>query len=200
MRAFKRFAVTITLITPYMQHRMDDTKLEEWEKKRKKIIEREEVSKQDNIRANYHSFFDDATQTFYMPSDHIRMSLIGAGGYVKSKVGNARKSMKNVVAAMFTVIPEKIVIPEFDEIDKRSAVNKNVKARVMVVRPKWNKLEVSFEILIDDDTITKETVEQLLDYSGRYVGIGSYRPEHTGSFGRYEIKKLEEIKEAKGKS
>lgn len=187
------FNVSIKGLTPYMQHRMDDTKLEEWEKRRKKIIEREDVSKEDNLRANYHSFIDE-NGNFYMPSDHIRMSLINAGGYIKSKVGNARKSMKNIVAAMFTINPENIPMPVFDLIDKRSAVNKNVKARVMVVRPKWSTWEVNFKIHIDDDTITKQTVEDLLSYSGRYVGIGSYRPEHTGSFGRYEVTKLDLVK------
>lgn len=187
------YDVTIKGLTPYMQHRMDDTKLDEWERRRKKIIEREDVSKEDNLRANYHAFIDEQGN-FYMPSDHIRMSLINAGGYIKSKVGNARKSMKNIVAAMFTINPENIPMPVFDLIDKRSAVNKNVKARVMVVRPKWLIWEVSFQIHIDDDTITRGTVEDLLSYSGRYVGIGSYRPEHTGSFGRYEVIKLNLIK------
>ena len=36
-----------------------------------------------------------------IPTEQIKGSLIGAGAMLKSKVGNARKSMKNIVAGMF---------------------------------------------------------------------------------------------------
>jgi len=184
----KTYQVEIKGNTPYMQHRMDDQKLEEWEKNRKKIIERDDVHQEDLKRALFHSYQDD--DGFFLPAEHIRGSLIGAGGMVKSKVGNSRKSMKNIVAGMFFVTPEKIRLPDFDEIDKRSAVNKNVKARVISIRPKWNHWKVSFELLVDNDTITTETVREILENAGRYIGIGSFRPTNNGMFGRYEIVKL----------
>lgn len=187
------YAVTIKGITPYMQHRMDDSKLETWEKNRRKIIEREDINKEDLLRALFHSYTDIEGQ-FYLPSEHIRVALINAGGYMKSKVGNARKSMKNVVAAMFIVNPEKIHLPAFDDVDKRSAVNKNVKARIIVIRPKWNAgWKVKFNLFIDDDTMTKETISELLNYAGRYVGLGSYRPANNGYFGRFEVDKIEKV-------
>ena len=37
----KKYQINIKGVTPYMQHRMDDQKLEDWEKQRGKIIERE---------------------------------------------------------------------------------------------------------------------------------------------------------------
>lgn len=174
-----------------MQHRMDDEKLEAWEKRRKKIIEREDVGTADELLALYHSYTDE-NGAHYLPSEHIRVALINAGAFIKAKVGNARKSMKNIVAAMFTINPEQIDLPKFDTIDKRSAVNKNVKARIVVKRPKWNAgWTVSFKIFVDDSTITKETVADLLDYAGRYVGIGSYRPQNNGPFGRFEVESIE---------
>lgn len=174
-----------------MQHRMDDTKLESWEKNRKKIIERDDIAQEDLNRAIFHSY-STVDGLFYIPSEHIRVALINAGGYMKSKVGNAKKSMKNIVAAMFMVSPEKISIPQFDEVDKRSAVNKNNKARVMVIRPKWQEgWRGEFTLVIDDNTMTKETVIELLNYAGRYVGIGSYRPANNGFFGRFEVEQIE---------
>lgn len=186
-----KYSVTIKGVTPYMQHRMDDTKLEQWEVRRKKIIEREGLDTEDEKVAAFHAFSDE-DGNYYMPSDHIRMAMINAGGFIKSKVGNARKSMKNVVAAMFTVSPEQITLPRFDVVDKRSAVNKNVKARIIVKRPKWNEgWKATFTLLIDDDTITQDTVKDLLNYAGRYVGIGSYRPQNNGFFGRFEIEDIQ---------
>ena len=47
----KKYKVIIEGVTPYMQHRMDDTKLDQWEKLRPPIHERPEVSHEDAVRA-----------------------------------------------------------------------------------------------------------------------------------------------------
>ena len=97
----QKFRITIKSKSAYMQHRMDDAKLEAWEKSRGKIIERPEVSQEDNVRAEFHCYRDLKTNQCYIPSEQIRQALINAGSFMKSKMGNARKSMKNIVAAMF---------------------------------------------------------------------------------------------------
>lgn len=187
----KKYKVKIVGVTPYMQHRMDDTKLEEWEKNRKLIIERDDVSKEDYKRAIFHSYND--VNGFYIPSEHIKGSLIGAGNYMKSKVGNVKKSMKNIVASMFFIDEPKLYINKNFDIDKRSAVNKNIKARVISIRPKWEKWDVEFTLSIDNDTITTSTIQQLLEYAGSYVGIGSYRPTNNGWFGKFKVDSILEL-------
>ena len=181
----KKYKVKIKGVTPYMQHRMDDQKLEDWEKNRKLIIERDDISKEDNIRAEFHAYSDG--KGFYIPAEHIKGSLIGGGAMVKAKVGNTRKSMKNIVAGMFFIEEEKLRLPKEYTIDKRSAVNNNIKARIIVVRPKWEKWKTEFVLRVDNDTITTETVKEILKNAGQYIGIGSFRPTKNGSFGRYDV-------------
>lgn len=182
----KSYQLTLKSLSPYMQHRMDDISLSEWEKCRKQIIERPEISQADVHRAEYHSY---RTQEglCYIPAEHFRQSLINAGTYMKSKVGARSKSMKTIVAATFMIAPDEILIPDWDIIDKRSAVNKNIKGRVMVIRPKWTEWEVSVTMNCSESTITKETIQQLFEYAGNYVGIGSFRPTNNGLFGRFEV-------------
>lgn len=172
-----------------MQHRMDDQKLEAWEKSRGLIMERPEISHEDAVRAEYHCYRNAAGKCF-IPADQLRGALINAGSAVKAKVGGRSKSMKQVVAAMFMVTPDHIEIPDYDSIDKRSAVNKNVKARVMVIRPKWYTWESEFVLNVMNDSITKETIVQIIEHAGNYVGIGSFRPTNNGMFGRFELKEI----------
>lgn len=181
----KEYKIKIEGVTPYMQHRMDDQKLEEWEKNRKLIIERDDVAKEDQVRAEFHSYRD--KEGFFIPTEQIRGSLIGAGAMVKSKVGNSRKSMKNIVAGMFMIKEEKCRLPSDYEIDKRSAVNRNIKGRVITIRPKWEKWDVEFTLQVDNDTITKETVKEIIENAGQYIGIGSFRPTNNGMFGRFKL-------------
>lgn len=185
----KLFNVKIKGITPYMQHRMDDQKLEEWEKKRGLIHERPEVSQADALRAEYHCYRNTAGQC-YIPADQLRGSFINAGSAVKAKVGGRSKSMKTIVAAMWMVTPEEIQLPDYNAIDKRSAVNKNVKARVISVRPKWTNWNAEFVLDVGEKSTTKEMVTQIIEYAGNYVGIGSFRPTNNGMFGRFEIEEI----------
>jgi glutaredoxin-related protein len=187
----KKFKCSIEGKTPYMQHRMDDQKLEDWEKNRKLIIERDDVAKEDQIRAEFHSYQD--KDGFFIPTEHLKGCLIGGGALVKSKVGNSKKSMKNIVAGMFFIEETKLRLPKDYIIDKRSAVNRNVKARVICIRPKWDEWKADFTLLIDNDTITKETVKEIIEQAGNFIGIGSFRPTNNGSFGRFSLKSIKEI-------
>ncbi len=193
MRSFK---VKVVGVTPYMQHRMDDRKLSEWEKVRGNIVERDHLADTNEKTAAFHAYINGAGE-YFIPAEHFKQSMIKAGSYVKAKVGATTKSMKSIVAAMWRINEIEIPFRKFDEVDSRSAVNKNVKARVMVHRPKWNTWEAEFTLTIDDDEkgkVTIETIESIISYSGRYLGVGSYRPEHTGEFGRFNTESITPIK------
>lgn len=184
------YTVKIEGLTPYMQHRMDDVKLEVWEKNRKHIIERPDVNLEDVKRAEFHCYRG-SNDSCYIPAEQLRIAFINGGGYLKSKVGAGRtKSMKGVIAAVLRVSPEEIPLPDYDLIDKRSAVNKNVKARVMVIRPKWSTWQAEFDLILDNETMTKEMLTELITTTGNYVGIGSYRPTNNGYFGRFKLVEL----------
>lgn len=183
------YTVTLRSLTPYMQARMDDIKLDEWEKLRGVIIERPEVSHETAVRAEYLAYRN-AEGKCFIPSEHIRGSLINGGTFLKSKVGVRTKSMKSIIASTFMVSPDEILLPDYDAIDKRSTVNRNNKARVIVIRPKWTTWEVSFNLEVQEPTITIETITKLIEYSGMFIGIGSFRPTANGLFGKYELVKI----------
>jgi hypothetical protein len=180
------YKVKIEGITPYMQHRMDDLKLEEWEKNRKHIIERPDVNIEDAKRAEFHCYRSLVSDKCFIPAEQLRIAFINGGGYLKSKVGNSKRSMKGVIAAVLQIAPEEILLPDYDQIDKRSAVNKNVKARVMVIRPKWSTWQAEFDMIFDNETLTDQMITELITTTGNYVGIGSYRPTNNGYFGRFK--------------
>ncbi len=75
----KKYSIKIKGKTPYMQHRMDDQSLEDWEKRRGRIIERPDVALEDYKRALFHSY-NNGNGEFFMPSDHLMGAFINAGG------------------------------------------------------------------------------------------------------------------------
>jgi hypothetical protein len=190
----KSYKVKIKGSSPYMQHRMDDQSLDKWEKERHMIIERLGLNTPDQVKAEFHCYRNDDGHCF-IPSSQIKAALIEAGKLVKGKVGSATKSMKNIVAGMFLVTPEQILMPDYDCFDKRSAVNRNVKARIITVRPKWNVgWEAEFTLRVKIDTITEEMIKNIIQYAGEYIGIGSFRPTNNGEFGCYDVVSITEMK------
>lgn len=49
--------------------------------------------------------------------------------------------------------------------------------------------KVRFHIL--DDTITREVFVRHLEQAGKFIGVGRFRPEKNGYYGRYETETLE---------
>lgn len=193
------FKCKVRGITPYMQHRMDDTKLEKWEKSRGQIIERADIPHEDVVRAEFHCYRD-SSGFCYVPAEHLRAALINGSKMFKSKMGTRTVSMKGTVAAMVRVLPEEIRIAEYDMIDKRSVNNQKTKSRVIAIRPKWSEgWEIEFMMEIGEDTLTDKQIFDLLEATGKYIAIGSYRPACNGYFGRFEIASFERVDKKKYK-
>jgi len=53
--------------------------------------------------------------------------------------------------------------------------------------PHFETWEGVIEVHVLDDTITKEVFERVLKEAGNFVGIGQFRPEKGGYFGRFEL-------------
>lgn len=71
------------------------------------------------------------------------------------------------------------------EIDMRRAVIG--KAGVVRCRPKLTKWAANVRLEYDDDFLAVADLIDLLNIGGRTVGVGDFRPEKTGWFGRFRV-------------
>jgi hypothetical protein len=143
--------------------------------------------------------YRDAEGNLFMPTQAVRSSLLtGSAG---TKFAGSRQSPKTIFSA--TVFPAEMratllgpkgkPVTNF-EIQIDSGVNKSTKSRIVIVRPRipeWSMV-VPFEI---DDEFAPSNFDQFLaellrvwNRAGRMAGIGAWRPEKQGKFGRYEIR------------
>jgi hypothetical protein len=104
-----------------------------------------------------------------------------------------RNSIETALVKAFELWAEEDINDKFDSIDKRSAVNRNVKARIIVIRPKWTNWSVELTLNTGKDTFTDAQLKELINTTGMYVGICSYRTTNNGFFGRIELESLEKI-------
>ncbi|HJX50122.1 MAG TPA: hypothetical protein VJ438_01535 [Candidatus Nanoarchaeia archaeon] len=128
----------------------------------------------------------------YQPAECIKQSMIEAGKSFKKGRGNVSKTF----ASFILVTPEAIIHEKQKWIvDRRAVVIPSTKGRVMRNRARFNEWSLSFEIeVLDDDEINAKLLNDVLSQAGHYVGIGDYRPQKKGIYGRFIITSFKEKK------
>lgn len=65
--------------------------------------------------------------------------------------------------------------------------------RVMRTRPRFNKWSLTFVAYWDVDAFDVDLFRQCLESAGRFIGLGDFRPDKGGTFGRYEVAEIKEV-------
>ncbi len=178
-----KIEIAVKGITPLLMNRFHIPDLEE--KPKKKIGE----SKEPPIENKLYLFKGQP----YIPAIYFVRSLINAGkDFQIPKKGKATYS--KVIGATVDVEPEALMItPSTWEIYRISGVNPNTKGRIMISRPRFDEWACTLTVTVEDDAISPATIEEILCHAGRRVGVGDWRPEKKGKFGKFMLAKFEEV-------
>lgn len=181
----KNIEVEITGISPLLQHRfpMDENGDAGPTRKNK-------AQQTDDVENSLYRLSDG---TIYQPAIHIISAMKKAGAKFQIP-GQGKLTFKNLIGSGAVMInPD--AIPHKNQaygIDARPVVVPSTKGRVVRKRPVFNTWRLCFEIEYDASEISAKDIMEILDYAGRRVGIGDFRPEKGGSFGRFMISGFKE--------
>lgn len=189
----KIVSVEVQGVTALLVHRFGEAAQEGKSTRKNIVVEnydpRSEAEKAAYINPDDGSYFLSA---FGIPN------AMGSAG-VNHKMKGTRKTLRFVVPSAVTVTSDIITILDEDgvpaknfEVDSRPVTIPATKGRIMRYRPRWNKWKLQFELLIDESQLAVETAHQLLTEAGASIGIGDFRPEKRGPFGRFRVTKFEE--------
>lgn len=64
--------------------------------------------------------------------------------------------------------------------------------RMERVRPKFDDWSATFSVEYDDELVDRAKLERWIDIGGRRIGLGDWRPEKSGRYGRFELESIEE--------
>ena len=188
----KTIQVEIRGVTALLIHRFGEDTEQKGSTRRieiKRISPREEATKNAYIAKD---------GSFYFSAASIPGTMKNAGSNHKST--GSRKSLRYVVPAAISMLTDAVTIlngksPAKDfEVDSRPVTIPATKGRVMRHRPRFDSWSAKFDLVIDDNMISIETAQQLLTEAGMSYGIGDFRPEKGGPFGRFRIVSWKEQK------
>ena len=67
------------------------------------------------------------------------------------------------------------------------------RSRVLRTRAKFDEWGVAFVVEADDELVDQSQLEAWLDIAGRRIGLGDWRPEKSGVYGRFETESIEAL-------
>lgn len=78
-------------------------------------------------------------------------------------------------------------------VDKRRGVMKNgaSKVAVCIVRPKFPSWGFTLELTLDENICSQDTLRKLFEEAGTNAGLGDFRPQKKGPFGRFKVAEWE---------
>lgn len=181
----KTIKVEIKGITPLLQNRFIQASIEG--KSKKKTGAEKESIVEDKL------YMIDGK--VYQPATHFFGCLINAGKNFQIK-GKRKATYSKLFGSSLNIKPEAIIhkIQDWEPFTTTS-VNPSTKGRMIITRPMLKEWELAFILEILDDNIGIETIKEALDYGGRYVGIGDWRPDKKGKYGQFIVTKFEEMEE-----
>lgn len=130
-------------------------------------------------------YADADTGELFIPGTNIYSSIIGAGIFHKIGKNKVTTTKTSLVPAGLWVLD--LVCPlgttEF-EVDSRSVVNPSTGGRFVIHRPRLDKWRLSYFLEIDASLFTPNLARLLVDHAGSRIGLGDFRPQKKGAFGR----------------
>lgn len=124
----------------------------------------------------------------YQPAEHIRCALIEGGKAFKVKGGKGRATYSKIIGYAVRIVPEALIHKNQKWIvDSRFEVNPSTGGWVMIHRPLFQEWELDFEIDFEEEEIDAIALKEVLDKTGRTVGIGDYSPAKKGPFGQFIV-------------
>ena len=174
----EKISVTIEGTTPILFNRFRDVAIEGKSKKRTGAMAETDI--EDKL------YLDDKGKV-QLPSVYIKNCITEASKQFKI-VGKGKSTYSKLVASTIDIEPFLIDFKSGKyEVFRISAVNPMTKGRMMTERPKFTKWSASFEIVINDPAVPISVINEILEHAGKYVGVGDWRPEKKGMFGKFMI-------------
>lgn len=151
--------------------------------------------------------YRDDDGTIALPVEMLMGALVFAGQKVKNGKKQISTAKTTTLFELLTIsnvslpltngnVNEKGELPWV--VDKRKGIGNQAKTptAVCIIRPKFPHWEFDVEIEYDDKRINPAVVRQLFDTAGSSEGLGSFRPNKKGPFGRFKVTVWDEEKVA----
>lgn len=130
-------------------------------------------------------------KTLVIPQPNVFRSIIDGGTFFKAGKSKVTTQKSSLIPACVSIRDVEIPIIYRDPwaVDTRAVRIPSTGGRILCHRPIFNDWKLRFEVELDDELITVKLLREIIDASGKRIGLGDFRPSCKGPFGKFVVTK-----------
>lgn len=139
-------------------------------------------------------------ETLIVPMPNLFRCLIDAGKFFKAGKSKVTTQKSSLLPACIEIDELEIPIIHREpwQVDSRPVRIPSTGGRILAHRPIFHDWRLNFTLSVDPDFIAPKLVREIIDAAGKRIGLGDFRPDCKGMFGKFVVThwQEQEIKKA----
>lgn len=124
-----------------------------------------------------------------IPQPNLLRCIVDGGRYFKAGKKQITTKNESLMFACFDIEGSEISISHQEpwRVDTRAVRIPSTGGRILTHRPMFDDWELSFVGDLDETIIDSKLLREIIDASGKRVGLGDFRPATKGPFGKFVV-------------
>lgn len=126
---------------------------------------------------------------FVIPQPNLFRCIIDGGKFFKAGRSKITTQNSSLIPACLSINDAEVVIDSVDpwEVDTRAVRIPSTGGRILCHRPCFHDWRLAFEMELDTEIIAVKLLREIVDCSGKRIGLGDFRPDRKGPFGKFVV-------------
>lgn len=135
-----------------------------------------------------------------IPQPNLFRCIIDAGKYFKAGKSKVTTIKSSLIPACLELsgASEALEIPivhrEPWQVDTRPVRIPSTGGRILAHRPCFHDWKLIFRCELDESVISTKLLREIIDVAGKRIGLGDFRPDCKGPFGKFVVIRWDELK------
>ena len=128
-----------------------------------------------------------------IPQPNLFRCIIDAGKFFKAGKSKVTTLKSSLIPACVEMDEVEYVIQHEQpwEVDTRAVRIPSTGGRILAHRPCFNDWSLSFDVTLDTEMMSESLFRDIVDKAGAAIGLGDFRPDCKGPFGKFRVTKWE---------
>jgi len=124
-----------------------------------------------------------------IPQPNLFRCIIDAGKFFKAGKSKVTTIKSSLIPACLSI--DEVAIPILHKepwrVDTRPVRNPSTGGRILCHRPMFDDWRLEFTMTLDPTILSVKLLREIVDAAGKRIGLGDFRPDCKGPFGRFVV-------------
>lgn len=187
-------SITISGVTPLICNRFTDAAAMAATNGTRLASNGEKGTPQDIAESKLYKAADE--RTLVIPTPNVLSCITAAGKFFKAGKSKVTTQKSSLIPACVELEGADVVLKHEQpwRVDARPVRIPSTGGRILAYRPIFDDWKLSFNLELDTEVMTTKLLREIFDTAGKRIGLGDFRPDCKGPFGRFVVQNWKEGK------